>query len=541
MIFGDIKKIDLSVSSFEDMITAGNLYIDKTRFIEHFLNQASSVQLIARQRRLGKSLNMDMLYCFLTDKKDYRHLFKGLYIETSEVWDMANSAPVFYFDFKRLKVNNYKEKVYSMIRKYISSYCDNAALPTEIREYLDGKRYDDTDGLLYLTESVYVATGKRSYILIDEYDSLLMDNYNSSKYDEIKVFETDLLSSGLKGNKYIKKALLTGIMRISHESLLSGLNNLKTFDVFNDNVYVDDYGITEGEAIELSKMASIGLSELKAWYNDVKINGKAIYNIYSVMSCISDNKFACYWGKSGIMEIISSLLNDERKLEIAKLLNKEQVEVIVRERISLKQLSGNSGGGAFYSFLVQSGYLTLDEVLTDNESSMLTIPNKELLIVWKEFILDYLYAGTILIKTMFDNTDDLNVFSTDLEYFLSDRLSYYDLAVEKKDNQKKLREQIYHTFVLGILSAYHDVGYRRPLSNRESGDGRYDIFVEKPDKNFIFEFKICDKEDDLEAKANAALDQIVLKRYGTDIDQNKPLIKIGVAFYGKRCRVKCGY
>ena len=540
MITGDSTKINLSTSSFEHMITDGNLYVDKTRFIENFLNQASEVQLIARQRRLGKSLNMDMLNCFLTDKTDYRHLFKGLYIETSPVWESVNSAPVFYFDFKLLKEGDYIQCVHDWICDYINAYCEGLTLSRAAQRFLIHSDSKDPRGLLYLTESVYRATGKRSYILIDEYDNLLMDSYQTDKYEEIKKFKTDLFSSGLKGNKHLKKALLTGVMRISYESLLSGLNNLDTFDVFNDNVYVDDYGITEAEAAELSGITSLDLNELKAWYNGVKINGKAIYNMYSVMSCISRKVFDCYWGKSGVMDIISSLLNDERKLSIARLLNGERVEAIVRTRISFKQLSGHSGDGAFYSFLVQSGYLTLDELLPGKESSMLTIPNKELLTVWKDFILDNLYFGTIQIKTMFDNTDDLNVFSSDLEYFLSDRLSYHDLAVSKGEHHKKLREQIYHTFVLGILSAYYEVGYKRPVSNRESGDGRYDILVEKPDKSFVFEFKVCDKEDDLDKEANEALKQIELRRYGIDIDRNKPLIKIGVAFYGKRCRVRCG-
>ena len=387
MITGDITKINLSTSSFEHMITDGNLYIDKTRFIENFLNQASEVQLVVRHRRLGKSLNMDMLRCFLTDEKDYRYLFKDLYIETSRVWDMANSAPVFHFDFKLLKEDDYIQWIHDCVCDYINLYCDGVTLSSAAQRYLNDSGSKDPRGLLYLTESVYRATGKRSYILIDEYDNLLMDNYNTDKYEEIKKFESDLLSSGLKGNKYLKKALITGVMRISYESMLSGLNNLVTFDVFSDDVYVDDYGITEEEAEELCRLASLDLNELRAWYNGVKINGKAIYNLYSVMSCISKKRYAIYWGKSGVMDIISNLLNDERKLTIAKLLNSEHVEAIVREKITLRQLTSRSDDGAFYSLLVHSGYLTLDEVLPGNESSLLTIPNKELLLVWKEFIL----------------------------------------------------------------------------------------------------------------------------------------------------------
>ncbi len=170
MIVGNINKINLSASSFERMIVGGSLYVDKTRFIERFLNEASDVQLVARQRRLGKSLNMDMLRCFLTDKTDSRHLFKGLYIEKSQVWEKINSAPVFYFDFKRLDTDNYAEHIYFSICDYIDLYVKDQPVSRAVRNYLDCEKYNDTNGLLYLTECIYTVTRKSSYILIDEYD-----------------------------------------------------------------------------------------------------------------------------------------------------------------------------------------------------------------------------------------------------------------------------------------------------------------------------------------------------------------------------------
>ncbi|MCL1809059.1 MAG: ATP-binding protein [Clostridiales bacterium] len=505
MITGDVKKIDLSTSSFERMITNRCLYVDKTRFIEHFLNEGSSVQLTARQRRLGKSLNMDMLHCFLTDKADYRHLFKGLYIETSPLWDKANSAPVFYFDFKQLLPDNYAESIYYMVCDYIDTYCGGTVLSRAVRSYLDSEKYTDASGLLYLTESVYRATGKRSYILIDEYDKLLTDSYRSEKYEEIQDFETAFLSAGLKGNRYIEKALLTGVMRISHESMLSGLNNVVTFDVYSDSVYTDDYGLTDEEVLELSQLADLNIGDLKEWYNGIKINGHAIYNTYSVMSHIDSKALSCFWGMSGTMGMVAGLLNDERELAIAKLLNGERVEAVVDE--------------AFYSFLVQAGYLALDEKLPEKGTVLLSIPNKELLVVWKDFILTNIFSGVVKVRTLFDNVENIDVFAKDLEYFLSDRLSY-------------------HVFMLGILSAYDDLRCKHPLSNRESGDGRYDIFVEKPECNFIFEFKACDGPDDLDEKAGEALAQIDDKRYGADVGSSKRLVKIGIAFFGKSCRVK---
>jgi len=544
MIIGDIKKINLSVSSFERMITGGNLYIDKTRLIEHFFGNANSVQLIARQRRLGKSLNMDMLRCFLTDKTDNRHLFDGLYIETSHVWDKANSAPVFGFDFKNLQADSYKEELAKQINKHISSYVN----PNELVGYwkqcydslINSPNTATANGLLFLTELVYEVTGKRSYVLIDEYDKLLTDNYRSAKYDEIRGFLTAFLSSGLKGNNYLEKALLTGVMRISHDSIMSGLNNLVTYDVFNDDVYTDDYGLTDEETEKLSKLANFDLGEVRSWYNGVKINGHAIYNIYSVMSFVSTGRFDCFWGKSGTMDIIVALLNDERKVAVTKLLGGESVKVPVENRISLKCLPGNAGDEEFYSLLVQAGYLALDERQLGIGLSTLSIPNKELRTVWKNFILKYFYANTAKIRTLFDNAENLGMFAMDIEYFLNDRLSYYDLAVLSGENEYRAKERVYHVFLLGILSAYDDVRCRRPVSNRESGDGRYDVLVEKPERNYIFEFKACGAEDDLTTKADEALAQIDQKRYGADLDTGKCLVKVGIAFHGKLCRVKCG-
>ena len=274
MIFGDVRKINLSTSSFQQMIEGDCLYVDKSRLIEHFLNTASSVQLVARQRRLGKSLNMDMLRCFLTDKEDNRHLFKGLYIENSSVWDKVNSAPVFYFDFKELTAETYRIALHDMVCDYMEQYCDESHLSRQAKRYIKENNPNDAKGLRHLTEAVYKATGKRSYILIDEYDNLLMNNYTADVYESIRLFATTFLSSGMKGNQYLDKALLTGVMRVSHESMLSGLNNMVTFDVFDDTVYQDDYGLTNKEVEMLYPLSPFDADELKMWYNGVKINGQ---------------------------------------------------------------------------------------------------------------------------------------------------------------------------------------------------------------------------------------------------------------------------
>ena len=543
MVTGDINKINLSISSFKRMITDGNLYVDKTKLIERFLESASTVQLIARQRRLGKSLNMDMLRCFLTDDEDLRYLFKGLYITESPAWSKANTAPVFYFDFKGLRPDTYKMQIINQCYKHICKM----TTPDNLNHYLKHKYAQllnnpsmATEGLHFLTEVTYELTGKRSYLLIDEYDKLLMENYNNNKYEEISAFETALLSSALKGNEYLEKALLTGVMRISHESMLSGLNNIVTHDVFDDETYTDDYGLTEEEVQALSKMSPFDVDKARGWYNGISIGDKPIYNIYAMMSYLSKGKFGCYWGKSGTMDTIAGLLNDGRRATIARLLNGEIVEAAIADRISLRDLSARPSDQAFYSLLIQTGYLALNKPASEADfNAFISIPNIELKIVWKQFILEKLYPTSPQIRTLFDNTSDLDVFAKNIEYFLANRLSYHDIAIHKDEAQGQVHERLYHIFLLGILSAYDDVHCGYPLSNRESGDGRYDILVKKSNENFIFEFKASDRADNLTEKAQEALNQIEIKRYGTDLGDKKRLVKVGVAFHGKLCCVKC--
>nr|AGS54223.1 conserved protein [uncultured bacterium contig00107] len=535
MVHGDPKRIDLGTSSFTRLREGNCLYIDKTRFIENFLNESNMVQLVVRQRRLGKSLNLDTLRCFLTDKEDNRTLFKGTYVEGSHVWEMANSAPVFLFDFKSLNKNAFKEEIFEQVRGHIVSYVDVKTLADDLKDRVDRmvkNPQDCTGGLILLTELVYKATGKRSYILIDEYDKLLTDNYDTGFYDEIREFETLFLSAGLKGNNYLEKAMMTGVMRVSRESILSGLNNLFTYDVFSDDLYTDDFGFTEGEMAELATLTDFDRQTARDWYNGVKINGKAIYNTYSVMSYLKTGRLENYWGRSGTVDIILGHLTVERQEVVERLLSGETAEAYIDRRISLHELAGDADDGAFYSLLAQSGYLSVECMDSDDFGSV-RIPNRELMNVWRKFILKAFVKNEGKLRTLFDNIGDPPAFDRDVEWFLNDSLSYHDIAMGGSEP-----ERVYHAFVLGILSAYQGSTCKRPLSNRESGGGRYDVLYERPDYQVIFEFKPVADPDKLEAAAKEALAQIDTKRYFAEAPTGKMLVKTGVAFSGKQCRVK---
>ncbi|MDR3296002.1 MAG: AAA family ATPase, partial [Clostridiales Family XIII bacterium] len=331
MFVGNKNKIDLGTSSFARVMEEGALYVDKSRFIEHFLNEASEVQLVARQRRLGKSLNMDMLRCFLTDADDNRHLFDGLYIQGSPLWEQANSAPVFLFDFKSLKADTYRIAILSMVDKYIDRYISDPSCPGALKRNYDlwyAQKGENPNGLLLLTEAVHAVTGKKSYLFIDEYDKLLFDAADTDRYEETRQHMTALLSAGMKGNLYLEKALLTGVMRISHEGMLSDLNNITTFDVFRDSAYAGDYGLTEEETDELAGVAGFDLAEARDWYNGIKVDGRAIYNTYGVMSMIKNREFDCYWGNSGTIDKIISLLTPTRERALLGLLEPGNTETV---------------------------------------------------------------------------------------------------------------------------------------------------------------------------------------------------------------------
>ncbi|MDR1060480.1 MAG: AAA family ATPase, partial [Clostridiales bacterium] len=257
-IFGDANRVGLG-ANFKKIRANDYFYIDKTSFIEHFLSDTVEVSLICRPRRFGKSLNMDALRCFLTDREDSRGLFEGLAVDASDAWGRLNSAPVFHFDFKGLTAEKHQEQVYDAISDYMLYYADsvaNAASRRRISRFLDGGG-SVTDGLRLLTEAAHEATGKRSYILIDEYDKLLLDEARSESYAEIRKFMTYLFSAAFKDNPFLEKGLLTGVMRISYEGLFSGLNNIKVFDVFSDSRYCEDFGATEGEMLELARLCPI--------------------------------------------------------------------------------------------------------------------------------------------------------------------------------------------------------------------------------------------------------------------------------------------
>jgi len=241
-------RINLSSSEFARYIENKWLYVDKSMFIEHFLDNPNSVILITRPRRMGKSLNMNMLAEFLDCKKNSGHLFKGLKIEKRKVFkEHLNKYPMIYLDFKELMPSAYKRNLKFYLLRNIKKYLNKEQYTDYISNYIANENNTDEDALRFLTENLKEAYGKAPIILIDEYDHLLMDNIKSPDYEKMRDYISKVFESAFKGNPCISKVLLTGVLRISQESMFSKLNNVSVFDVFERSEFDEDFGLTEKE------------------------------------------------------------------------------------------------------------------------------------------------------------------------------------------------------------------------------------------------------------------------------------------------------
>ena len=562
MYVGDIKRVNISGSSFEYFIMSNSVYIDKTRLIEHFLTQSSQVHIVCRQRRLGKSLNLDTLYCFLTDAADYRHLFKDLYISKSPVWPLAHSTPTFLFNLKSMSVADYKTLIRGMVDGYIQKYLKVYPCPEHLTEKMQAWKNHATDGsegfrlLVDLAASINgsdmpgvpgMENPQKPILLIDEYDNLLMEVLDEhAKYLEVRNYLTNLLSAAIKDNRNLGRVMLTGCTRISHEGMLSGLNNPDTFDVFEDELYTDDYGFTEEEMTQLCNDAGIDIDEARKWYNGVLINGKPIYNTFGVMNYIKKGKTGNYWGQSGNLNRIVSMLTPQRRRTILLLLEGgASLDVKITARLSPDRLLATiedeteDTDADFYSFLVQAGYLALSDF--KGSVGTIAIPNHELRLVWQEFIFSRILTKGARAKMDLLDADDLPALCERLQTYLKgllDFLSFNDLPSNLYDDGKlRVDEILYQHFVYGIFAALKDsLGFDSVKSNRESGDGRYDISLEARRQAFVIELKTASRDEDLAARANEALKQIKKKRYAAEFP-GKYVVAIGMSFRKKDCAV----
>jgi len=567
------RKINLNITDFKQFRQGNYVYVDKSAFIEHLLDEGNTIMLFCRPRRMGKTMNLTMLrYFFDIKEEDTASLFKGLYIETKPIYQKRNSCPVIYLNFKSMSADNYAEIFLIRLKQELDRYLTLEQMSETIRHVYDNnfsifyksfstkKQENDSEGFSGLwvphfsiiaknmlreaTKNLYDVYGIKPYVLIDEYDKLIMDNINNSGFEDMRGFIKSVMSDTLKDNPYLMGAVITGVNRIAQESLFSDLNNITICDVFTEGGFDTDFGFTDEEvgtvSIEVSKSNQIknnviSQSSLRQWYNNCRIGKEAVYFSFSVLSALQKGKLGNYWGQSGTMDMIRGHLTPQRVELITKLVNGFPVtshETYLKDRLTVNDLKTYNENRAFYSLLVQSGYLTYEHILDEEtlvpEEQRIFLPNYELQRVWREFIFHGIYDGEPqAFKDILRDIRDTKSLGLDLTEAMNNKLSFYDFEHSEP-------EKTYHVYVAGIMSA---LGYKW-ISNRESGLGRYDLAVSLLKYNLIFEFKVADNADSVKQSAYEAVKQIQKKRYMYDFDKNKPIFLIGIGFYKKLCWVE---
>lgn len=546
------KKIPIGISDFKELISGNSYYIDKSLFIEEIINEGSKVTLIPRPRRFGKTINLSMLkYFFEQTEEDNVNLFKDLAIsKNKKLMQEQGESPVIFMTFKDIKVATWNECAEEMRGVIETEYTS--------REYLlEGdvltqaeKRYfksiinagatntQYTRALKNLSKYLHSYHKKRPYIFIDEYDTPIQEGFMHNYHKKIIQFMRNFLSGGLKDNSHLEKSVITGILRISKENIFSGLNNLEVCTIL-DQAYSDKFGWTEKEVLEISKYYNIEdkYDEIKSWYNGYMFDEVLVYNPWSILNLIKKNgRFAPYWVNTSQNALINELISegkDELKEEFELLLSGKTIDKIIESDIVLEKVQQNPD--VVWNLLLFSGYLTYSERIEDGDEVryMLKIPNREVYSVFKNIVTGWFSSSigskkyNLMLKDIV--AGDVESFCNKIKEFLINSISYFDTA-------GKNPEKVYHALVLGILIGLQD-SYEI-ISNRESGDGRYDVMLipkNKSDLGIVIEFKVVKKKEKLKKTAKEALCQIKNKNYVQELVRqgiHRKLL-IGMAFSKK--------
>ena len=559
------KVISIGNQSFESIREKDNFYIDKTNFIREWWDNDDTVTLITRPRRFGKTLNMSMLECFFSNKyKDRGDLFEGLEIWNDEKYrKLQGTYPVIFLSFAEIKQNNYNDAV-EKIKRIICEVCQqfdflkNWDGLTEIeKKNISNISYNMSDVMaqdLIKNMSNYLSRyyGKKVIILLDEYDTPMQEAYVNGYWEELVAFTRSLFNATFKTNPYLERAIMTGITRVSKESIFSDLNNLVVVTT-TSNQYETAFGFTEEEVF--NSLDEQGLSDKKdiviTWYDGFTFGDKKdIYNPWSIINFLKFKSLKTYWADSSSNGLINSLVQKGSpyiKTMIENLISGEKINVIVDEQIVFSELDYSED--AVWSLMLASGYLKVvsSEELnlireSDNEYE-LALTNREILFMFRKMILRWfspvkhetnefiraLISGDIESMNEYMNDVALNTFSS------------FDSG--KKKSNRKAPENFYHGFVLGLM--VDQTENYIITSNRESGYGRYDIMLEPIDKTnekypgIVIEFKVINprKENTLEETVAAALKQIEEKNYDAELVKRgvkeENIHHYGFAFRGK--------
>jgi hypothetical protein len=548
------KVIGIGKQSFEDIIQSNCFYIDKTSLIKEWWESEDDITLITRPRRFGKTLNMDMLKCFFSNQyQDKGYLFEGLNIWKEEKYQqLQGTYPVIYLSFADVKQTNYKDavlKIKKIITDVYQQYIELARweglTEVQIRQFQSVDPYmDDVTAqcaLKDLSGYLYRYYEKKVIILLDEFDTPMQEAYIHGYWNEFTAFIRSLFNAAFKTNPYLNRAMMTGITRVSKESIFSDLNNLKVVTTTSEE-YATCFGFTQKEvfaALEEFQLAD-QKDAVKQWYDGFTFGSQQdIYNPWSITNYLKEKKFLAYWASTssnGLVNRLIQISQPDVKESMEELLNEREIVLNFDEQIVFDQLETKEN--AIWSLMVASGYLKIDKI---EYRGILYVPWYHLKITNLETLgmFSEMFAGwfqntrsnyNAFIKAMLcGNIKEMNAYMNEVALAT---FSSFDTGSHPSGRTQP--ERFYHGFVLGLLVELRDQYEVR--SNRESGYGRYDVMLIPRQKNqlaFVLEFKVYDAQEELklEDTVQSALAQIEEKDYDTELVE-RGISKLQIRHYG---------
>ena len=575
------NRAGLGYQDFAEVRTEHIFYIDKTYFIRDWWEYTDKVTLITRPRRFGKTLNMSMVECFFSNKYAGRQdLFEELFIWNArskdkdfQYRDLQGIFPVIFLSFANIKATKYEDMKYKISEVIAELYEQNryllegTLLSENEKSYYNRMTWNASDAMLssslrQMSNFLQRYHGREVMILLDEYDTPMQEAWLSNYWNEAVEFFRSLFNSTFKTNPYLYRGLITGITRISKESIFSDLNNLEIVTTTSQK-YATAFGFTETEVFQALENAGLGKEKwnVRKWYDGFVFgNVSDIYNPWSIVSFISKNgSYDTYWSNTSGNGLINSLIqkgNSVTKQMVEELLQEKSIRVQIDEQIVFNQLTDNTN--AVWSLLLATGYLKVlktEMIMRNNERNnenegdvwyTLMLTNLEVKRMFRKMVKGWFASDTELYYNEFikallnDNIKKMNTFMNKVAL---NTFSSFDSG--NKPSEQTEPERFYHGFVLGMVVNLS--GIYKITSNRESGYGRYDVMLKPLDKNekaFIFEFKVLDSDENEitleDTLANAHI-QIVEKQYEAELISEgfKPeqIRKYGFAFQGKKCLI----
>ena len=537
------KPLPIGVSDFKEIVENNYYYIDKTKLIKDILHYRAKVNLFTRPRRFGKTLNMSMIKYFfdIENKEENRKLFDGLNISESEHMQEQGQYPVIYISFRNMEEVSW-ENSHIAIRQLISNMYDEFKF---IREEMDERELFYFDNVWFnkdiadwkgslkaLTKYLYEYYGKKAVVLIDEYDTPIIQAYQEGYYKQAISFFKKFYGDAMKDNEYLQFGIMTGILRIAKEGIFSGLNNLKVNNIFSEK-YSEYYGLTENEVVEAVKYYGLEyeMEDVREWYDGYQFGETEIYNPWSIINFLDEKKLRPYWiGVSGNKTIYDLLGKADKKVieDLEKLFVGKTVYKAINEYMEYVFNASD-----IWELFLYSGYLTTDGE-KKGELYPLRLPNKEIQTFFRKIFIDRFVGNYTQFSNIVENLKNgkIEEFAKGLQDEVLSSLSYFDT---EKD------EKYYKIFLIGIFIILANDYIR--LSERESGYGRADLVLEPKNKTnpaYIFEFKVVNNEDELENYAKTGFEQIKEKEYDVEL-RNREIDKIvcvGLAFYRKKLKMK---